>query len=158
MKKILLVPALFLFALSHFSCKNRSAKDYDCKEYSLQCELEKDLILVSPIAGDSTILDVYGHGIRFSSEDKFYYYVFSPKIRILSPVLVYTMKSCGRECITYDYSPEPKHWSEYWHNDTQVIPSDLSETIPGLKQAIVLVAGPNEISLTKGNYVDVLHP
>jgi hypothetical protein len=151
MKRLVL---LIVCIFSLIGCQNSpEAKDYACKEFSVNCEIEKDFLLIQPVVFDEKTIDVYGNQIVGRSDCKWYIICRNTKLMIPVNFSVCT----GYERIGDAYSPVYSecptpvlinNCKDKWAGMVRSDSTDLSSIIPGLKKAIVVVSGPNEILVT----------
>ncbi len=149
MKKIHLI--IFYATLCFLvACSKPKAKNYACKNYSLDCELEKDRIIILPINFNPTIVDAFNDKINTSYHQ---WYLISTKLKILVPINITTCVG-GNINTGPDYSdnPSPLQIMKDWgRNKVRLDTTDLSLIIPGLTKAVVIISGPNEMVHRENN-------
>lgn len=128
------------------ACEHRVAKTYQCQEFSLSCELQKDIILILPIEFDSTLVDAYGDQLYVK------WYVISTKARALAPIGVRVpLSSASVEVPNYTFTPDPSQLLNYWRDTKiRIDTADLSAMVYGLNKAAVVVSGVNEVVVYHG--------
>jgi hypothetical protein len=153
MKKMLIISVISFLVLVLLSAgiyaliigNHPEAKNYSCQEYSSDCELQKDRVLVLPITLDSTTIDAYGDPINKGNNQ---WYVISTKVRILVPVDV--VVCIGGNINTgpqYTHNPSPIQILKdgNWGSDVRIDTIDATTLIPGLTKAAIVVCGANEV-------------
>lgn len=154
--KNLIIPFAMLLMITACT-KLPPAKDYTCKAWSTECELQKDRILIQPISFDSTtITDAYAYPVLI---DSMHWYIVNTKAGVLAPINVQVTLHCrhtssGPDC---DRTNHPtiqqlieKGWDGYEGN-YKVDQISLSGIVPGIKDAHIIVTGPNEILAMSSN-------
>lgn len=117
------------------------AKDYGCSEYSLECELEKDYIVLLPLTYDSTLVDVFGKKIDTSIHQ---WYVLGKKSHVLVPTIFSVYEGGTVDCPIHDNYPSVEKILQKI-NGVKIDTTDISFFVPGLTSCAVVVSGPNEI-------------
>lgn len=150
------VGALFLWGLVEFLYSNRPiAKVYACQNFSAECELEKDQIAILPIEFDKKILDPYGNLIDTSINQ---WYLVNKMAKILIPTNFYMCLKSGRDgCVEATDHPSPEEIVAHYTNILKVDTVDVSAFIPGVKKAVIIVSGPNEVQFTGANSIIVAY-
>lgn len=136
----------FVAIFSFLACSQREAKKYECTEYSLDCELKKDLMLVLPLNFDPTITDVYGDTLN-KDKKKNQWYLISRKVGVLVPALVEVCVGGNAETgPQYSYYPSIEQLLNYWGEEKiKINTTNLSNFIPGLREALIVMTGSNEV-------------
>jgi hypothetical protein len=153
MKKLLIISVISFLILVLLSAgiymliigNPPQAKDYSCQEYSSDCELQKDRVLILPITLDSTTIDAYGDSINRGNNQ---WYIVSTKVHILVPVDV--VVCIGGNINTgpqYTHNPSPAQILKdvSWGSDVRIDTIDATTLIPGLTKAAMVVCGANEV-------------
>ncbi|MCC6323481.1 hypothetical protein IT400_01675 [Candidatus Nomurabacteria bacterium] len=127
------------------------AKNYACKKYSVECELEKDRIVFIPIEYDSTLTDALGFQIN---REKFQWYVASTKVKQIIPT-TFSIQVGGdfNTGPVYEDFPSPQQVIE--HSEAKIDTVDISNVIPGVTKAAVLVSGPHEFILDRSSSLNI---
>jgi hypothetical protein len=146
MKQVIVLMVLTLLITR---CESRKAREYACKQYSAECELQKDQILILPIKSDSTVLDAFG---RPMSHDKNQWYILSTKVLVPIPINVPVCEEWDVETgCDYDYTPSVALMLKKWAiGDYRVDTIDL-ELLHGRSKSLIFVSGPNEVIAYSGN-------
>lgn len=124
---------LFLFALGGGFNKKEPAKVYSCLEYSIDCELLKDNILIKPIKFTKEMVDAYGNPI-----DSTEWYINNIHTSILAPVCKRTRFEAAGP-VEYDDTLYP------WKGTKPLLVDIPVGRIPGLEKAVIILTGSNEI-------------
>lgn len=126
---------LLLFAIGGGFNKEETAKIYSCSEYSVDCELQKDNILVKPVKFDKNLVDAYGDPI-----DSTRWYINNIHTKILAPVCNHQKfnGSGGGDEVEYDDTT-------YYKGTKPELINHIILRIPGLEKAVIILTGSNEI-------------
>ena len=113
-------------------------------------ELGKERILVYPIIHpDSTLYDVYGYQIKYFFPQ---WYMVSKKVKALAPVNVHVWN--GLDGYT-DY-PTPEQVVNAWSQQGVAVDTvDLSEIVPSLHSAALLITGEYEATMGSENFAEI---
>lgn len=133
---IVIVACFFLlFAIGGGFNKKEPAKVYSCSEYSVDCELQKDNILIKPVKFDKNLVDAYGDLI-----DSTRWYINNIHTKILAPVCNHQTfnASGGGDEVEYDDT------THYKGIKPELI-NHIILRIPGLEKAVIILTGSNEI-------------
>ena len=146
MKKLLV---LALISTVIVSCQTKKAKDYACKEFSTECELQKDQVLIMPIVCDTTAMDVFGEPVVVGKNQ---WYLMSTKVRVPIPVEVpvptrYISVDAGYD---YDRNPSPLLLLENWGTENCKIDTIDLKFVHGIGKVVIVVSGVNEIAASSG--------
>lgn len=145
MKKILMI---FCAALMWSGCEpGKVAKQYECKEFSAECEMQKDNIVFLPISYDSTVVDAYGDPIVVSTVERCQWYISNIRVGIPIKVGVPVYEGAG-ENATIKYHVSPSIVLQNWNGNVRNIEIDtidLSKRVPGIKKVALIVSGPSEL-------------
>ena len=121
-----------------------TAKKYPCAEYSVKCELQKNEIIVLPLACDSNVLDAFGMPIVC---DKNRWYLINSKVKVMVPVN-FQIQTGGdvNSGPIFTYTPSTTEVMNFYSNHSiEIDQANLSSLVPGLIKAEVVVSGPNEM-------------
>ncbi|QQR50296.1 hypothetical protein IPF86_00015 [Candidatus Nomurabacteria bacterium] len=134
MKNALLI--LMIAFVATIGCKQEFAKEYSCTRYSVECELEKDNILILPLEfHQDQVVDAYGSEISHAYQ----WYLINKKVNALAPVFINTG-------MTGNPTPEALIEQLKEGNDSVRIDTvSLNNRIPGLNKVLLLVTGDHEI-------------
>jgi hypothetical protein len=150
MKKFIGICALLLMV----GCKEiPPAKDYSCKEWSVECELQKDRILIQPITLDSfPISDAYAYPVLIDST---YWYIVNTQLGILAPVKIRVILEChstsnGYSCSETHHPTVTELTKKGWGGNKDKIDFKVEEVsllgiVPGVNKAYLIIMGPNEV-------------
>ncbi len=116
------------------SCEEKHAKVYSCSEYSIECELQKDNILVKPVNFEKNLMDVYGNAV-----DSGNYYVNNIHSNGLAPV---ERQTRGDDFNGSGYYVE--YTNTKYFPDTKSDTVNLSLRVHGLSKAIIILTGLGE--------------
>lgn len=132
---VILACFFLLFAVLGGFSKEESAKVYSCSQYSNDCELQKDNILIKPIKFNKNLVDAYGNVI-----DSAEWYINNIHTKILVPV-------CKRQKFQGGGAGEEVDYTDtgYFRGTKPQLINNIALRVPGLEKAVIILTGSNEI-------------
>lgn len=137
-----------ILAMASACSHDKHAKQYQCTNFSTECELQKDNFLFHPIQVDTSIIDAAGLTVETYG---YQWYLFSRKSNCAVAIGIK---------IGATYVPSPQMIAHYLsqgneNSALQVDTVDISATVPGVTKAMLVLTGKNEIIPKRedGNYI-----
>ncbi len=161
MKKIRTLPALLFVVLVSFSaCTLTSSEpqvptfvpDNACNELTVVCELQKNVIVYTPIDVDPEMVDVYNHPIVANKNQ---WYEYDVKSRTSIPVCFNFPGQADQVWSGTMNRISPAMLQNRWQNLIEVDTTNLiTGKIPGVYTACIILSGKNRMTYeTQGELV-----